>query len=238
MSPLDLALAAAVLAVGGLLQGSIGFGSMIVAAPLLILIEPSLVPAPAIVAATALVVLIAWRDRASIEARGVGWTIIGRVPGTILGGVAVAWLSQTALEFLFGALLLLAVLLSARDIHLERTPTLLFGAGALSGLMGTATAVGGPPLALVYQRESGPIIRGTLNGIFVVGSLFSIVTLAAVGELGIDELNTGLAISPGIVFGFALSRRLATALDARSLRPAILTFAGVAAVAVLVRAAW
>lgn len=238
MSPFDLALAAAVLAVGGLLQGSIGFGSMIVAAPVLILIEPTLVPAPAIVAATALVMLIAWRDRASIEARGVGWTILGRVPGTVLGGAAVALLSQTALEFLFGALLLLGVLLSARRLHLERTPALLFGAGALSGFMGTATAVGGPPLALVYQREAGPIIRGTLNGIFVIGSAFSLVTLAAVGELGVDELNTGLAISPGIILGFALSRPVASALDARSLRPAILAFAGLAAVAVLVRAAW
>ncbi len=237
MTGTELAWAAAILVVGGTVQASIGFGAMVVAAPILILIDPALVPGPALVAATLLVVLIAWRDRAGLEARGVGWTIAGRVPGTVVGGLAVAALSPTGLELLFGALLLLAVVISAGDFHLERTPTVLTAAGALSGLMATATSVGGPPLALVYQREAGPTIRATLNGIFLVASPMSLGMLAAVGELGLRELGRGLAISPGIVVGFVISGALTDRLDRRSLRPAVLVVAGVSALAVLLRAA-
>jgi len=237
VSVLELLLAAAILAVGGAIQGSLGFGSMIVAAPLLVLIDPDLIPAPGLIAASVLVVLIAWRDRDAIDTAGVGWTVAGRIPGTLLGGAAVAAFSQTALEVMFGVMLLAGVLLSAGTYHFRRTPALLLGVGGLSGLMGTATSVGGPPLALAYQREAGPMIRGTLSFIFVIGSALSIATLAAFGELGADELWAGLAISPGIVAGFLVSSRVAPALDARSLRPAILGFAAVAAVAVLVKAA-
>lgn len=237
MSATDLTLAALAMAAGGAVQGSIGFGAMVVAAPILVLIEPALVPGPALLAATVLVVLIAWRDRAGLEARGVGWTFVGRVPGTVVGGLLVTLLSPTGLEFLFGSLLLAAVLISAGRFHLERNAPVLVGAGALSGIMATATSVGGPPLALVYQREAGPTIRATLNGIFVVASPLSLGMLAAVGKLGITELAHGLAIAPGIVLGFLVSNRTAAALDARSLRPAVLAVAGISAVAVLVRAA-
>ncbi len=220
------------------MQASIGFGAMVVAAPILILIDPALVPGPALVAATFLVILIAWRDRAGLEVRGVGWTIAGRVPGTVAGGLAVALLSSTGLEVFFGTLLLLAVVISAGDFNLERTPTVLTAAGALSGLMATATSVGGPPLALVYQREAGPTIRATLNAIFLVASPMSLGMLAAVGELGLRELGWGLAISPGIVLGFLISGALTDRLDRQSLRPAVLVVAGVSALAVLIRAAF
>lgn len=237
VSVAELSLAAAILAVGGAAQGSIGFGSMVVAAPLLVLIDPAFIPAPGQIAATVLVVLIMWRDRAGIDRRGVGWTLSGRLPGTILGGAAVAGLSATSLEAMFGVLLLLGVLLSAGNYRVRRSRPVLLGVGALSGLMGTATSVGGPPLALVYQHESGPLVRGTLSFIFLVGSFVSLATLVAFGELNADDLRIGLAISPGMIVGFLVSSRLAPVLDTRSLRPAILALAGVAAVAVLVKAA-
>jgi len=237
VSAVQLILAAAALAVGGTLQGAIGFGSMLVAAPILILIEPQLVPAPASVAATVLVALIAFRDRASVDRVGVAWVLAGRVPGTVAGGLVVAVLAQRHLEVAFGLILLVEVAISVRHPHLARTPAVLLGVGALSGVMGTTTSVGGPPLALVYQHEDGPTLRGTLNAIFLVGSILSLATLAAVGELGTREWQWGLAISPGIVVGFALSRHVIPHVDERSLRPAVLGIAALSAVAVLVRAA-
>lgn len=210
---------------------------MIVAAPVLVLIDPGLVPGPAMIAATVLVVLIAWRERASIDRAGVAWTVAGRVPGTVVGGYAVAALSQRSLELLIGSVLLAAVVLTAGNLHLPRSRPVLLGAGALSGFMGTSTTVGGPPLALVYQQEAGPVIRGTLNGIFVVGSALSIVTLVAVGKLGLAELGSGLAITPGIVVGFVASRNTAARIDSASIRPIVLGGAGLAAALVLIQAA-
>ncbi len=51
-------------------------------------------------------------------------------------------------------------------------------AGAASGVLGTATAIGGPPMALVWQRNTGARLRGTMSGFFLVGSVMSIAALA------------------------------------------------------------
>lgn len=236
MGPEELALAAAVVAVGALVQGSIGFGMNVVAAPLAVLIDPAFVPGPLLVTSTLLVMLAAVREHRHIEFRGVGWTFAGRIPGTVLGGLAVAVLADDSLELLFGGLLLVGVGLTASRLRIERTATTMAGTGFVSGLMGTATSVGGPPIALVYQREVGPVIRGTLSAIFLVGSAISLGTLAAVGELGTGEIGTGLALMPGVAVGYLASSLAIKVLDRRSLRPVVLTVAALAALAVLVRA--
>ena len=55
-------------------------------------------------------------------------------------------------------------------------------AGATSGLLGTATSIGGPPMALVWQRNSGARLRGTMSGFFLIGSVMSLVVLAFTGR--------------------------------------------------------
>ena len=57
-------------------------------------------------------------------------------------------------------------------------------AGATSGVLGTATSIGGPPMALVWQNSSGPKLRGTMSGFFLVGSVLSIAVLAITGGVG------------------------------------------------------
>lgn len=236
MTGWEVVAATAIMAVGGALQGSIGFGALLVAAPVVALIDIDLVPASTAVAGTALVVLIAIRERRGVDRTGVGWVLAGRVPGTLAGGAAVGLLPEAELQAFFGALLLVAVAISAGSAHLRRTPGVLLSAGMVSGVMGTATSVGGPPVALVYQREEGPVIRGTLSAIFVVGSLMTLTTLAAVGELGVDELVAGLVMTPGIVAGFLVSRWTAPRVDGRALRPAVLGVSGLAALVVLLDA--
>ncbi len=57
-------------------------------------------------------------------------------------------------------------------------------AGATSGLLGTATSIGGPPMALVWQNSTGARLRGTMSGFFLVGSVLSLVLLALTGSIG------------------------------------------------------
>ncbi len=52
-----------VVAVGAAVQGSLGLGYPLIAAPFLILIDPLLVPGPVLINALVLVVLITIRDR-------------------------------------------------------------------------------------------------------------------------------------------------------------------------------
>ena len=55
-------MASAVVAIGATVQASVGFGLALISTPLLVLIDPQLVPGPMIFASMLLVVLTAWRD--------------------------------------------------------------------------------------------------------------------------------------------------------------------------------
>jgi len=62
-------------------------------------------------------------------------------------------------------------------------PSSLLLAGIASGVGGTAASIGGPLIALLYQRAAGSQVRGTLGGYFVVGSIMSITALVGTGQV-------------------------------------------------------
>lgn len=235
MSALDLALVTAVVAAGACVQTAVGFGLGLLAAPVLALVDVDLVPGPLLFVMVPLTVLVARRERGALDFRGIRWAIAGRVPGTVAGSLAVAALPKGPLAVLFGSLVLVAVALSVAGWHLQPTTRTLLTAGAASGFMGTATSIGGPPMALVYQRASGPELRSTLAAYFVVGAAFSLATLAAVGEFGWHELRLGLLLLPGMLLGYLASGAAARVLDRGYTRTAVLTMATVSSLVLIVR---
>ena len=74
-----------VVAAGGLLQGLIGFGLALVAVPLLALLDPTLLPVPVLMVATAHASMSLAREFSHVDWRGVGWAMLGRLPGTVVG---------------------------------------------------------------------------------------------------------------------------------------------------------
>jgi uncharacterized membrane protein YfcA len=236
VSPTDLVVAAMVMLVGAMIQGGVGFGMNLLAAPLLALIEPDLIPAPLLIAAMSLTLLVAHRDRAAADRRGVSWALTGRVPGTVAGALLVAWISARGITIAVGVAVLAAAALNLRDLGLRPTPRALVIAGVASGFSDTVSSVGGPPLAVVYANEPGPVVRSTLSTIFVIGGALSIASLAIVGKVGRDQLLAALALQPPLLVGFALSRRLATHLDAGRTRVAVLAVSTAGAVAIIVKA--
>ena len=104
-------------------------------------------------------------------------------------------------------------------------PALLI-AGFASGLMGTLTSVGGPPIALVYQNATGPEMRSTLNAYFALGGLLSMAVLGYAGRFGQRELAWGVALLPAVAVGFWLSGALRARLDRGRTRGAVLVLAG------------
>lgn len=229
-------LAVGIAAAGALVQGSVGFGLALVAAPVLLLLDPAFVPGPLLVAAFTLTILISLRERRELDFGMLRLAVVGRIAGSAAAAWLLAVLAPDPLAVLFGVLLLLAVAVSLLGVHVEpRTGTIL-GASTISGFMGTLTAVGGPPMALLYQKSHGPRLRGMLSAYFVVGSLISIGILALAGQFGVRELLYGLVLIPGIALGFMLSQFLTPVLDRRALRPAVLAISGMSAVAVIIRA--
>jgi len=228
-------IAAIAVAVAACAHGALGFGLGTVAAPVVALVDERLIPGPLLCAGFALTLLVALRERGSLDVHGVRWAIVGRVPGTFLGAAAVASVPERGLILLLAVLVLAGVGLSVAGLHVQPTARANFGAGAASGFMGTITSVGGPAMALLYQREEGSRLRSTLALFFVFGAGLSLVTLAATGGFGGSELGLGLSLLPPTLVGFGLSAMAARWLDRGRTRAAILWFAGVTSAVLLVR---
>jgi uncharacterized protein YyaL (SSP411 family) len=57
------------------------------------------------------------------------------------------------------------------------------GTGVAVGVMGTAAAIEGPPLALLYQNDPPPVLRSTLATQFTIGTLVTLVGLTVGAQL-------------------------------------------------------
>jgi uncharacterized protein len=188
------------------LQGSIGFGIGLVAAPVVTLIDPSLLPGMLIMLAFVLCLVVAVKERASINLHGTGWALLGRVPGTVAGGYLVSVLPDRWLALLLGVVVLSGALMAGVGWQPVPTRPGMAVAGAASGLLGTATSIGGPPMALIWSSSSGPRLRGTMAAFFLVGSLLSMAVLVLAGEVTRHTLDVTLWFLPAVAVGYGLSR--------------------------------
>ena len=121
--------------------------------------------------------------------------------GTLAGAYFVTRLDHDAMAVVLGSLVLLAVLISVIGWHVRPTTSTLVGAGMMSGVMGTLTSVGGPPMALVYQREEAAKLRSTLAGFFVFGASLALLVLTVSGEVGRRQIIDGVILLPGLFVG-------------------------------------
>ncbi len=235
MSPLDLTIVVLCGVAGFTLQGAVGFGMGLLGSPILILIDPRLVPGPVLASTMVFTLMMAVRERRGIDLGGLRWALVGRIAGTFPAAAALAVLPENQLGRMFGLMVVLAVAISVSGVHIRPRPLTLLVGGVLSGLLGTVAAIGGPPIALLYQHASGTRFRGTLSSFFLVGTIISIAALVPAGRFGGQELRLTLFLLPGVLFGFLVSRRLARRLDRGYTRPAVLTVAAVAGLIVVVR---
>ncbi len=235
MSPLEIAAVFAVVTTAACFQGAIGFGVALISAPLLVLIEPALVPGPLISSTLVLVILIAIRDRVHVDFRTVRFSMAGTVVGAFTGASVLALLDPRGFAVLFGLLVLVAVGLSAAGLRVALNRGSALGAGLLGGFMNATSSIGGPPMALVYQHEHRDRFRGTLSAYFIVSCSASLIALTWVGEFDLEKLSLAVYLVPGQISGFLLSFFAARFLAQVSVRPFILGLSALAGVGVLVR---
>jgi uncharacterized membrane protein YfcA len=222
-------------AIGACIQGTLGFGLGLIAAPVLALVDKDLIPGPLLLIGVATTTTVFLRERGSVDWRGMKWAIVGRVAGTGIGAWAVVAFSKDALIVALSLSVILGVVMSVAGWNFRPTTPSLIGAGTLSGIMGTLTSIGGPPMALVYQKESAQRLRSTLAGFFLIGATLSVASLFAGGEFGWHEFRLGLALIPGLVLGLGTSRKMARFLDNRYTRPAVLGFSALSSLTLLIQ---
>lgn len=226
---------ALIVMVGAVVQSGLGMGFGLTAAPLLALIDPSLVPAPTLMLGFVTATMGALREPAGIAWNEVMIGSVGRVAGTAIATALLAIVAGSSLfDLVFGLLVGCAVLLSLAGWRLAFNRASLTAMCFVSGLMGTITSVGAPPLAIVYQDRPAATARPTLAAFFAVGCAISLIGLHLAGWAGLRELSLAALMAPPMVAGSLLSVFLRGRFD-RRYRPALLVLAGIASLMLIVR---
>src|SRR5260370_25497265 len=195
-SPLEFAAATLIMAVGSAFQAAVGLGLALLVVPFLALIDTRFMPGPMLFAGIALTAATALRDRGEIDRAILGLAFVGLAIGTGIGAIGLKRVARAFLPKLFGALILLAVLVSVASPRLAATPRALLAGSTVSGIMGTMVGVHGPAIALVLQNREPAQVRAMLGAFFAVGYAMAVASLALLCLLGRDELELGMGLLP------------------------------------------
>ncbi|MEP6623140.1 MAG: sulfite exporter TauE/SafE family protein [Acidimicrobiia bacterium] len=224
----ELVAALAIVVVGGMVQGAIGFGLNLIVVPVLAVIAPGSVPGSMVLISMPMTLTMLLREHHAIDWPGVRWIAIGRLPGTLVGVAVVAAVPNAELAIVVGIVIIIGVVLSVVHPGIAVTRRSGIAAGSVAGITGTAAGVDGPVLALLYQHHEPHTLRATLATCFLIGAAISGTALALAGKLTVEQLTFTAILLPAMLFGLAISGQLGRRLRPHLLRPMVLTFATVA----------
>jgi uncharacterized membrane protein YfcA len=220
---------------GSTVQSVVGLGIGLVSAPVMTLLEPWTMPGTLIMLALVLPMATLVHDHDDIDWPGLTWSLPARVLGTGVGVWVVAEFTDRQLGVAVGLMVLFMVLITWRVVEVPVNHATLGGAGFVGGVTGTATSIGGPPFALLYQHRPAQQIRTTMAVYFVVGAALSLTGLLVAHDLTSAQLRAALELLPAMLLGAlagALSRRY---LPASRVRAAVLLVSALSALVLLVR---
>ncbi|MDR5904847.1 sulfite exporter TauE/SafE family protein [Franzmannia qiaohouensis] len=221
------------LLVGAFVQRVTGFGLAVVGAPILLLLEPRLVPVILVLFGFTVSLMMVGKYRHEVRVTFIGTALVGRVPGTVLG----IWLLLAAplalLENAIALIVLSAVAVSLLRISVPVNRVSLFVAGVLSGIFGTVSAIGGPPIAMLMHRLPPDSARGNLAAYFICSSLMTLLALVLAGQVRLWHLTLAVTLFPWLLVGNALANTCAHRFDRRALTWSSMALSTLAALGLL-----
>lgn len=235
MGVADFIAATVVVVLGSVLQAASGVGAGFMMAPLLALIDLSLVPGPLIFASLSLSGIMAYRERGAIDSKYLPALMLGMVPGCLLGASVLSSVPSEKLGIVFGTVILFAIVITAAGLRIPLARWTAVVAGSLSGAMGTSAGMGAAPVALLYQEQSGPRVRSTLALLYTLAATVMVIILAAFGQFAGQEVRAGLLLVPGFLLGYWIANRFTPRLGGTASRVAVLTVSALAAATLITR---
>jgi uncharacterized membrane protein YfcA len=199
------------------------------------LLEPALMPDLLLWLAMLFPLLTLTREHHDIDWRGLSWSVLARIPGTAAGVYLLTIISTRALGVAVAVMVLISVVTTAKAVVVPVNRPSLVAAGFVSGIAGTATSIGGPPLAILYQHRSPQQIRSTLGIYFVIGAALSLAGLAVTGGLEAGTFVLAMTFVPCLLVGFVITRLLRGLLPKHRVRMAVLVVCATSAVVLLAR---
>jgi uncharacterized membrane protein YfcA len=175
-------------------------------------------------------------DLRAIQPRDIAPGFFGR----FIGAMVAAWIAARILhpEILAGVvavIVYIAIGLSLLGLTAKIRPASLVLAGFFAGIMGTLTAIGAPPMAILYQNTDARRSAASQNMFFCFGMAVSVFALCWQGLVGADHLSFAAMILPGALAGLLAAQLLSGKFSRTSVRPVSLSLAGCAATVLLLK---
>ncbi|HEY6901126.1 MAG TPA: sulfite exporter TauE/SafE family protein [Puia sp.] len=202
-----------------LVRSTFGFGESLVAVPLFVLFIPLNIAVPLSVLISILVALVVVvQDHRQIHFNSAKWLILYAFLGIPIGIMILVYGNEYWTKIGLGILITgysVYTLLAKSSLRIEGDSRIwLFVCGFLSGVLGGAYGVNGPPL-VVYgnmRRWNPKQFRATLQAYFLPASFVGVVGYLIRGLVGWEVLRYFLmslpAVIPAIFLGRYLNHRL------------------------------
>jgi uncharacterized membrane protein YfcA len=194
LSLLELIFISLLLFASAAIQGILGFGFAVISSPILVQIEPLLVPQILSLLALPMTFRIYQREKSKVDWKPFKFLFLGRIIGGPLGLLLLINLSEQLLSISVGAIVLFGGLATHYGWIVKRDNKTSWIAG-----------VGGPPIAILYRGTSGNEFRPSLNAVFTFGITITLGLLLISGEIFRDHLILILYLAAPVAIGLRLS---------------------------------
>lgn len=236
---MDYYLIALIMFAGAFLQGITGFGSGLVAVPLLSLLLPLTMLTPMLsLINVALAIYLAWLLRHYLALRRWVPLFLAGIVGTLIGNYALAHLPLATLQLGMAFFVIAAGLLFWFGVQLKLPAKLpqQSGVGLLSGFANGALTLGGPPvvLFLTANRLARSEFRATLAVFFLALGVTNVLSFGLQGRYATVDPLALFVLVVGALVGAYGGHRLSGQLSEQSFRRLTLLLVIGAGVMVLV----
>lgn len=238
--PFDLTLfqlffIASLIFIGSSVQGVLGFGFAVIASPIVVQVEPLLVPQLLSLLGLPLAIRIFIREKSKVDFVSVKPLIWGRLLGGPLGLYLLFLLSEKYLSISVGGIVFFAGIASYFGWTVNKTSINSLIAGTLSGVFGMIAAIGGPPVALLYRNSEPEEFRPSLNSVFTIGIVITLALLTITGRIYLDHIYMFLINIPFVFLGIRLSSVLFSKISQKAIATSVTYFSIASGLYVILR---
>ena len=212
---------AAIFFLSGSVQGMTGFGSALIAMPLLSFFFDAQTAVP-LCALNSIIITgsLLFSLRRHVYLRRILPLCLAALPGAVVGITFLRHMSTSTFKVLLGSLLISYSLYSLmanprpRSLH----PRWAYLAGFLSGAINSAFGTGGPPTIIYTALNdwSKDVVKATLTGFFAFNSLLTVIVHYVSGMATNQVFKAFLASALAVFLGTLIGSRLYTFLSQKT----------------------
>ncbi|TSA52314.1 MAG: sulfite exporter TauE/SafE family protein [Actinobacteria bacterium] len=235
-----LLIVAVIILVTSVIQATAGFGFSLLAVPVMVLFIDL---HQAVIIATLLGTVSnfgqAWQLRHHHDREIAKIFIAASCLGAPFGFTLFRYGNQNVMKALLGCAVLFGVWMLARGRDLQHAHKALdWTMGWVSGVLLMATSTNGPPIVFTLQARRLPpdVQRATLNLIFSVTGVSSIIIFAVAGKIQLNDLRVALITTPLMLLGVFIGTRVRVHIDAVRFRQMVLVLLTLGGVSSLISA--